>query len=110
MRKSTIVLTVAMLGLLLPATLWADGAELYARRCSSCHGKDGKADTAIGKKKNLRALGSPEVQARSDSDITAKISTGGENDDRQHAFKHKGLSDEDIAELVTFIRALARQK
>lgn len=96
--------------LLLPASLGADGGELFQRRCASCHGKDGKGETAIGKKKNLRALGSPDVQARSDEELTTQIAEGGTSGDRQHAFKDKGLSDDDIAELVTLIRAFAKQR
>jgi len=106
-------LMTSILGLMAPATLLADGGELFQRHCSTCHGKEGKADTAIGKKKNLKALGSPDVQALTDSELTTRIAVGVEpagKDDRQHAFKDKGLSDEDIAQLVTFIRALARRR
>ena len=110
MRKTAIVLVISMLGLLAPAASRADGGELFERRCSSCHGKDGKGNTAIGKKKNLRALGSPEVQSLSDEELTRRIATGGESAERQHAFKDKGLSDDDIAQLVTFIRALAKTR
>jgi len=112
-RRTVIVLMASILGLMTAATLQADGGELFQRRCSTCHGKEGKGDTAIGKKKNLKALGSPEVQALSDSELTSRIAEGVEpvgKDDRQHAFKDKGLSDDDIAELVTFIRALARRR
>jgi len=111
LRKSVIVALISVLSLLIaPTAARAEGGELFARRCSSCHGKDGKGDTAIGKKKNLRSLGSPEVQALSDDDLTARIADGGTSGDRQHAFKDKGLSDEDISQLVTFIRALARNR
>lgn len=110
MRKTAIALMITMAVLFAPVPLLADGAELYARRCASCHGKEGKGDTAIGKKKGLRALGSPEVQAQTDTELTARIAEGGSSEDRQHAFKEKGLSDEDISELVTFIRALAGRR
>lgn len=110
MRKTAIALVISLLTLLVPASISADGGELFERRCSSCHGKDGKGNTAIGKKKNLRPLGSQEVQSLSDEELTERIAVGGKSADRQHAFKDKGLSDEDISQLVTFIRALARTR
>lgn len=110
MRKTAVVLVISMIGVLLPASASADGGELFERKCSTCHGNDGKGNTAIGKKKGIRALGSPEVQAQTDSELTAQIADGGPEGDRQHAFKDKGLSREDISELVTFVRALARRK
>jgi mono/diheme cytochrome c family protein len=101
---------IALIGLIFPPSVAADGGELYQRRCSSCHGADGKGDTAIGKKKGLRPLGSPEVQALTDSELASKIAEGGAEGDRQHAFRDKGLSDEDVSEIVIFVRALARRK
>jgi mono/diheme cytochrome c family protein len=51
----------------------ADGT--YKQKCAMCHGPDGKGQTAMGKKLNLRDLGSPEVQKQTDEqlyDVTAK--------------------------------------
>ncbi len=110
MRKIALVALLAATAICLPSSAGADSGELFERTCSTCHGKDGKGDTAIGKKKGLRPLGSPEVQAQSDAALTNKIANGGENGDRQHAFKNKGLSNEDIAELVTFVRALPKTR
>jgi mono/diheme cytochrome c family protein len=76
-RKTAVVLTISLAILFAPMPALADGAELYARRCASCHGKEGNGDTAIGKKKGLRALGSSEVQAQTDTELTARIARGG---------------------------------
>ena len=110
MRKTAAILIASITVLFVPAFAQADGGELYARRCASCHGKEGDGDTAIGKRKGLKALGSAEVQAKTDSELAAKIAEGGENGDRQHAYKDKGLSDADVNDLVTFIRSLARRR
>lgn len=109
-RKTAIALVILMTCLFVPVSARAEGGELFERHCSTCHGKDGKGNTAIGKKKNLRSLGSPEVQALSDDDLTERIANGGKDGDRRHAFKEKGLSNEDVTQLVTFIRALARNR
>ena len=41
----------------------ASPAELYAQKCAGCHGKDGKAQTAMGKKLNMKDMTDAKVQA-----------------------------------------------
>jgi mono/diheme cytochrome c family protein len=43
----------------------ADGKEMYGKKCAGCHGKDGKAETSMGKKLNMKDLTDPKVQAAS---------------------------------------------
>ena len=74
----------------------ARGADLYARNCSSCHGADGKGETAVGKANKLRDLGSPDVQKQSDTDVTGVI-TNGKN--KMPAYG-KRLKPEQIKDLV----------
>ncbi|MFN2515444.1 MAG: cytochrome c [Pyrinomonadaceae bacterium] len=40
-------------------------AELYAKNCASCHGKDDRAKTFKGKLKHVRDLTDPTWQAMS---------------------------------------------
>ena len=54
----------------------ADAAATYKTKCASCHGADGAGQTAVGKKMNLKALGSAEVQGMSDDQLLAIISKG----------------------------------
>src|SRR5215510_12005875 len=54
----------------------ADAAATYKAKCTSCHGADGAGQTAAGKKMNLKALGSAEVQGMSDDQLLAIISKG----------------------------------
>jgi len=54
----------------------ADAAATYKTKCASCHGADGAGQTAAGKKMNLKALGSAEVQGMSDDQLLAVISKG----------------------------------
>jgi mono/diheme cytochrome c family protein len=68
---------IIMLGL--PA-LAADaaGKAAYDKACKSCHGADGTPNPAIAKmmKVEMKHLGAPEVQAKSDDDLKTVITKG----------------------------------
>ena len=82
----------------------ADGAAVYKAKCASCHGADGAGQTAIGKKMNLRDLGSPEVQKQTDAELYAWTADG---KGKMPAYKGK-LSDAEIKALVAFMRTLKK--
>jgi mono/diheme cytochrome c family protein len=55
MKKLTITAIVATLCVAgMNTALAADGADVYGKRCASCHGKDGKGQTTMGKKFNAK--------------------------------------------------------
>jgi cytochrome c6 len=99
-----IVLALAILAMLLAplAAFAADGAAVYKAKCASCHGPDGKGETAIGKSMKLRSLASADVQKTTDADLTKIISDG---KGKMPAYKGK-LSADEIKALVTYIRTL----
>jgi mono/diheme cytochrome c family protein len=74
----------------------ADGAEVYRRRCASCHGAGGA--------KKLPPLSSPLVQSRSDADLFAAVARG-TADRKMPAFRGK-LADAEIAAVVGYLRTL----
>ena len=95
-------------GILLSACsmpLLAQDAAIYKTKCAACHGPDGKGDTAMGKKMGLRDFASPEVQKKSDDDLTTIISDG---KDKMPSYK-KSLKPEQIKEVVDYIRSLAKK-
>ena len=58
-------------------------AELYAKNCASCHGRDGRAKTFKGKLKHARDLAGSEWQGRvSDERIFNSIMNGKGQDAR----------------------------
>jgi mono/diheme cytochrome c family protein len=74
LRTAVVVVVVAVTG---DTPLAAqDGPTLYKTKCAMCHGADGKGETPIGKKLNIRDLGSPEVQKQTDAELTTIISKG----------------------------------
>ena len=46
-------------------TVRADGVEMFGKKCAGCHGKDGKAETSMGKKLNIKSLADAKVQSAS---------------------------------------------
>jgi mono/diheme cytochrome c family protein len=80
----------------------ADGAGDFKAKCAMCHGPDGKGETAMGKTLKLRDLGSADVQAQSDADLTNIITNG-----KGKMPKYDGkLTKDQIEDVVKFIRTL----
>ena len=82
-----------------------NAAQLYAKQCASCHGKDGRSKTIKGKSKHARNLADAEWQERvSDERIFNSIMNGKE---KMPAYGKK-LSQEQIEALATYVRALKK--
>lgn len=79
-------------------------ADLFKSKCAACHGADGKADTTMGKKLNMKDLGSAEVQGMSDADLENIITKG---KDKMPAYDGK-LSKDEIDSLVKHIRTFKK--
>lgn len=78
---------------------------IYVRRCASCHGKDGKANTVRGKLISTRNLTDPKWQAEvSDERIFNSITNGR---GRMPGFG-KRVSEADIDSLVSYVRHLKK--
>ena len=83
-----------------------DGPTLFKTKCAMCHGADGKGETPMGKKLNVRDLGSPEVQKQTDAELTTIISKG---KGKMPPFEGK-LTAEQIGQVVAQIRELGKKK
>jgi len=96
---------MAVLAFALVFSTWAladGGADTFKAKCAMCHGADGKGDTAMGKNLKLRDLGSADVQAQSDADLTNIVTNG-----KGKMPKYDGkLNKDQIADVVKFIRTL----
>ena len=77
-------------------TLWAAGLQVYAERCTMCHGIDG-AGSNIGV-----PLNTPDVRARSSAELTRIVSEGVAG--TLMAGWDATLSDADIAAAVAFLQ------
>jgi cytochrome c6 len=107
---SFVVAVVALLmseavGGMVPNVSARSAAELYAKNCASCHGKDGRAKTFKAKFNHARNLTDPEWQGKvSDERIFNSITNG---KGKMPAFRKK-LSEQEIDSLVAYVRALRK--
>jgi cytochrome c6 len=86
----------------------ADATATWAANCASCHGKDGKGATMMGKKLGIKDMTDPKNQASfTDADATKDIkegvTAGGKEVMKPYGSK---LSDAQVKELVAYIRSL----
>jgi cytochrome c6 len=100
--KSMLLMLVVALA---PIAFAADGASIYKAKCATCHGADGKGQSPMGKKMNLRDLGSPEVQKQTDQQLYDWTAAG---KGKMPAYKDKLTTDE-IKALVVHMRAFAKK-
>jgi mono/diheme cytochrome c family protein len=88
----------------------ADAKANWDANCAQCHGKDGHADTKIGKTLNAKDLTDPKVQAAfTDAKATQSIKEGVKLNGKttMKAFGGKLTADE-IKELVAYVRTLKK--
>jgi mono/diheme cytochrome c family protein len=91
----------ASLGLTYAGT--PEGKSIYVAKCQGCHGAGDEGKAAIAKMFNvtLPALGSKEIQAKSDADLK-KVITDGHGKMKPVG----GLDDKQVADVVAFVRTL----
>lgn len=85
----------------------AEGKALYAKQCSSCHGKKGLGDgsKAPELKGDLGDFSAASTQKQTDGELFYKITEGR---DDMPAFKKKIATDEDRWLVVNYLRSLKK--
>jgi|SRR5579862_1544229 len=76
----------------------AEGKAIYDTKCKGCHKADGSGMPAM----KMRALGSAEVQAKSDADLKKDITAG------VGKMKAQTVTDAQAADLAAYIRTLKK--
>ena len=82
------------------------GAATFKSKCAMCHGPDGSGKTMMGEKLKIRDLRSQEVQSQNDGALSQVVTKGKE---KMPSYEGK-LSQEQIAQLVAYIRELGKNK
>jgi cbb3-type cytochrome c oxidase subunit III len=99
---SSVIFTLALQAGPAPAP---DGGDLFKKKCSMCHGVDGKGYSAL----NTPDFTDPKFQASMTDKEIVDVIKNGKKDTPMPAFADK-LSEEDINSLVTYIRSLDSSK
>jgi len=84
----------------------APAAENWENLCAKCHGADGKGQTKVGKKLNLKDYSDAKVQAAMKDEEIIKAITDGvfeKEKEKMKAFKGE-LSAAEIKDFVAYIR------
>lgn len=84
-----------------------DAATLYKAKCAVCHSADGSGSGEMGKRLGSPDLRSDAIQKATDAQLTDSITNG--KGKKMPAYKGK-LADEQIKDLVGYIRDLAKKK
>jgi mono/diheme cytochrome c family protein len=109
--KLLITLIIALLVVALPNRLRAaDGKALWDANCAQCHGKEGNADTKMGKTLGAKDLTSAQVQGSfTDAQAATAIKEGVKENGKtkMKAFGDK-LSADDVKALVAYVRTLKK--
>ncbi|HUI50382.1 MAG TPA: cytochrome c [Terriglobales bacterium] len=103
---SAIVLlaAIALAASLASAQDVANGQRTYNAKCASCHGPDGKGQTAAGKTTKVRDFHWDEVKKESDA-VWTEIIVKGKNG--MPGYDHR-LSDAEVKDVLAYIRTLVK--
>ena len=82
----------------------ASGEKVFKAKCASCHGPDGKGETAAGKATKARDFSSDEVKKESDA-TWADIITKGKN--KMPSYDKK-ISDAEVKDVIVYMRTLIK--
>jgi mono/diheme cytochrome c family protein len=97
---------IAMIGLSRTTARADNTAEAtYKAKCATCHGPDGKGETATGKAMKVKDFASEEVQKMSDADLTDAIAKG-----KGKMPAYKTLTPDQVKDLVAYVRAFGKKK
>lgn len=80
--------------------------DLYKTKCVMCHGADGSGNTPMGKKLGLADLRAKNTQSQADAQLVAIV----ENGKGKMPGQKERLSKDEIRQLVTYIRNLAKKQ
>jgi len=83
----------------------ADVKENWEKSCSKCHGPDGKGDTKMGKKLEIKDFTDAKYQdSLKDEAMLKAIKEGVKDGEKTRMKASEGLSDEEMKALVGYVR------
>ncbi len=106
--KKLIVFGVALLIAGAVSVKAADAKAIWEKDCTKCHGPDGKGDTKMGKKVDVKDLTDAKVQADDDAKMSKAIKDGVKDGDKTRMKAFSDLSDDEVKALVAYVRTLKK--
>ncbi len=108
MKRIVILSSAALLVAVASASAF-DTKETWEKTCAKCHGADGKGETKMGKKLEIKDLTDAKVQTSlKDEEMFKAIKEGVRKGDTLRMKAIEGLSDEDIKAMVSYVRTLKK--
>jgi cytochrome c553 len=106
--KRTLAVIPFLLGGAAMGAYAADAKSNWDDNCAKCHGAEGKGDTKMGKKLEIRDLTDAQVQAQfTDGEAFKALKEGLKDKDGKVRMKPvEDLSDDDLTALVKYVRGL----
>ena len=99
------LMTIAACAAMMVSASAADVKENWEKSCAKCHGPDGKGDTKMGKKLEVKDFTDAKVQDSLKDDAMLKaIKEGVKDGDKTRMKAVEGLSDEEMKALVAYVR------
>ncbi len=107
MKKIAVLATVFGIAAAVSASA-ADGKQVWADHCASCHGADGKGQTKMGQKLGVKDFTDAKVQAAMKDDaMTKAVKEGLKDADGKTLMKpFDTLSDDEVKAVIAYIRGL----
>ena len=103
------LMTVAACAAMVVSASAADVKENWDKNCAKCHGADGKGDTKMGKKLDIKDFTDAKVQASlKDEDMLKAIKEGVKDGEKTRMKAAEGLSEEEMKALVAYVRAFKK--
>ena len=84
--------------------------RLYSEKCANCHAADGSGHTAAAIKMKVTDLRSERVRQMSDEELYAATAQGKGHKSYPHAFLHTGLTEQQIRDLIKYVRTLGNNR
>ena len=108
MNKISRIAIAAFAASLLTVTA-ADVKETWEKNCTKCHGPDGKGDTKMGKKLEIKDLTDAKLQGSvKDEEMLKAIKEGVKDGDKIRMKAAEGLNDDELKALVAYVRTLKK--
>ena len=109
MNRTKLYLTILAVVASTSALTAGDVGALWEKNCQKCHGADGKGNTKMGIKLEIKDLTDAKYQdSFTDEKAFKSIKEGIKKDDKTKMKPAEGLSDDDIKALVAKCRSFKK--